>query len=270
MVKIYANATLAWLATYQEILLNGVPAKPRGKETLEVMHNCFGFDMKYPICYHQNRKLVYGFMAAEADWITRGSNLLADLTPYNRNMANFSDDGMYLSGAYGIPFTEQLDYVVDTLCKDDYTRQAVMTIWARNPKDSKDIPCTVALTWNIRNKRLNCHVLMRSSDAHLGLPYDMFSFTAMTLKVLSEYRKKVVTGPVDVIPGNMYMTLVSSHIYEEHYKVAQECLMVPPDKITEHIPKSCYYNWKYVKESFDKCMEKIEVSEPQLWQIRPL
>jgi len=268
MIKTYPNATMAWLDTYNEILLNGTHVSPRGTETLELLNNSFAFDMKYPICYHQHRKLAYGFLAAEADWITRGSNLVADLTPYNKRMADFSDDGVYLSGAYGIPYNEQFDYVLAALCKDINTRQAVMTIWGRNPKDSKDIPCTVAMSWNIRNNRLNCHVFMRSSDAHLGLPYDMFSFTIMTLRLLCAYNCRQFDGS-KIIPGNMYMNLASSHIYEQHYKIAQECLMLPPDKMTSSIPEFCYDSWDNVYRALKYCMDKEVTCEP-IWYIRPL
>lgn len=275
MVKIYPNATLAWLDVYEEILLNGKIVSPRGSETLELLNNSFGFDMKYPICYHQNRKLVYAFMAAEADWITRGSNSLADLEPYNRNMAQFSDDGVILSGAYGIPYLEQFDYVVETLHKDHMTRQAVMTIWKPNPPSSKDIPCTVTMSWNIRNNRLNCHVFMRSSDAHLGLPYDMFSFTMMTLKILTAYNKKEFRKK-EVIPGNMYMNLASSHIYDYHYEVAQSCVMERPNKSTSPIPKEAYKDWYFVEKSMQICMDKSDVlldsdlaDHIDFWRIRP-
>ncbi len=40
-------------------------------------------------------------MIAELLWILRGSNSVSEISHYNKNWANFSDDGVTLNGAYG-------------------------------------------------------------------------------------------------------------------------------------------------------------------------
>ena len=262
MVKYYNSATGAWRDTLAEVLNTGIEVKPRDMLTREILNNSFAFDMTSPICYHQDRGLSYKFMAAEALWITSGSNSVSEIAPYNKYISEFSDNGEIFNGAYGPPFHEQVPYVVRALNSDEYTRQAVMTIWNRRPESSKDIPCTVALSWNIRQGRLNCHVFMRSSDAWLGLPYDVFNFTMMTCFIASKLEREVK-------PGLMFMNLVSSHLYERHFEGAAKVLEHLPDKETASINEGMFQDWEYIHRSLLVCRDIAEKSNVSFWRIRP-
>ncbi len=43
----------------------------------------------------------------------------------------------------------------------------------------KEIPCTTTLQFFVRNERLDMVTTMRSNDAYLGLPHDVFCFTML-------------------------------------------------------------------------------------------
>ena len=176
------NWNYAWIDLLRRTLADGRLIATRGKNVMERDHVTVSLNMSYPVLTVPARKPNYRFMIAEAEWILRGSNLVADLTPYNARMASFSDDGETLAGAYGLRFVAQLQHVVEKLREDPNTRQATMTTWVPNPYPSKDTPCTVALDFKIREGRLNAHVFMRSSDIWLGLPYDAFAFSMMSAR----------------------------------------------------------------------------------------
>lgn len=220
MTIIQQTADHAWLVVLQQILSKGEPLSPRGQPTQEILHNSAAFDMQHPVVLNPQRKLSYVFMAAEALWILRGSDRCDEIVPYNKNIASFSDNGRTFQGAYGPPISSQLGYIVQQLNHDPATRQAVLTIWQPNPRPSKDIPCTVALTFNIRNNRLNCHAFMRSSDAWLGWPYDVFNFTMIAALVICRLKANTLRL------GTLFWTGVSSHLYEQHVEQAQQCLGV--------------------------------------------
>src|SRR5574343_614172 len=118
-----------WFDTLDKIRLLGNPVTPRGLRTLELEHHTVQVDMLRPVLMCPDRKLNYRFAAAEAWWILSGLDSLYDLTPWNPNMAKFSDDGLRLSGAYGPRVARQLSYVVGKLISDPDTRQATMTTW---------------------------------------------------------------------------------------------------------------------------------------------
>jgi thymidylate synthase len=237
---------VAWPNTYHAINTYGTVCAPRGKRIRELPHQTVIVDLSYPVLRCPARGLNYRFLAAEASWICRGSNRLADLTPYNPRMAEFSDDGETLAGAYGPRVLHQLPYVVRTLLQDRDTRQAALTLWTPCPRPSKDVPCTIALDFKIRDNRLNVHAFMRSSDAWLGLPYDVFSFTSVGLLVLETYnhhrhRCAAQTGEAlpAVRPGTLYLTAASMHLYEEHWDkviepVTTACPALPLDALDTH------------------------------------
>jgi thymidylate synthase len=193
-------------------VLDGHIQVPRGLMTTELLGLSEHFDMKLPAIESEARGLSYRFMAAEALWIMDGDNSLAGIAPYNKNMARYSDNGTAFFGAYGPKIMEQVDYIVDALSEDRSTRQAVSTIWRERPPKSRDIPCTVSLAWMIRGSEIHCFASMRSSDLWLGLPYDIFNFSAITRMIRDKYHSK---NPTDkLLMGNLYWSANSADIYE--------------------------------------------------------
>lgn len=215
-----------WQNQVTEIIDSGEKVAPRGQPTLELLHRTTVVDMRRPILTVAERKLNYRFMAAEAFWILSGLDTTADIVPWNSKIADFSDDGVKFAGAYGPMVYSQLHYVVGKLMDPD-TRQATMTIWRPNPAPSKDIPCTIAIDFKIRQNRLSAHVFMRSSDVWLGLPYDVFNFSMLGHLVCALLRQR--DPELTLEPGRLYLTAASSHLYErnlEDARVASESLVV--------------------------------------------
>lgn len=262
------NANNAWLNSINHTLNDGKEYSPRNILTKEILGTNISFDMNYPICYHQLRKLSYKFMAAEAYWITSGSMFVVDIEPYNKHIAQFSDDNYIFNGAYGPPFINQLMYIVNTLKFDPSSRQAVLTIWKQNPIKTKDYACTLSLQFIIRNGKINTIVNMRSNDLWLGRPYDLFNFTIMTLRVLTllnaDYRETF--GEIYKL-GNLYLNVGSTHIYEHNIKQCKSLLTETPDKEIYKIPDKATLDWNFVVRSLLACRDNKSVGN--LWRIRP-
>lgn len=226
-------ADTAWLDILQFITSYGEEARPRDKKTLEILHhNFYTVDLRSPVIRNPLRKLNYKFMAAEALWILSGDNKLEPLTKHVPKMADFSDDGVTLAGAYGPKIMPQMSYVLGTLLKDLDSRQAVLTIWEREPGPSKDIPCTVAMTFSVRKRKLHSHVYMRSSDAWLGIPYDTFSFSMVAYWLLMQLNWNLKgNGDPPIELGNLTITMTSSHLYTENLSSVEEVLNGPDPEL---------------------------------------
>lgn len=203
-----------------------IVASPRGLVVREQLHQRLAVDMTQPLVTHPLRKINPRFAAAEAAWIIRGSDRVNELTPYNKRMAAYSDDGETLAGAYGPRLNAQREHVLNALLRDRDTRQAVASIWTPNPAPSKDIPCTLALSFMIRNDQLHAYAFMRSSDVWLGVPYDVFSFSCYAAVIAALYNQMRPSGVLAVRLGRLHLTAASSHLYEEHYALARACLAV--------------------------------------------
>jgi len=201
---------------YRTVLANildrGHEVAPRGQRVKEVLGVSLTIaDARANILVNDARKLNYRYLVAEWLWIAFGRSEVSLLTPYNSQMARFSDDGFTLAGAYGPRLAPQWSYVIETLRHDPASRQAVATIWTPVPLLSKDIPCTISLQFLLRSGRLTTIATMRSSDAWLGLPYDIFTFAQLA---------NCVAGELGTDVGSLTMQLASSHLYEEHWEKA--------------------------------------------------
>lgn len=205
-------------------MFNGRQVSPRGVKTLELPQHTISFDMRWPVITVPERNLHVPFLGGEAYWILSGDDTVEGIKDYNRHIGQFSDDGETFFGAYGPKVCGQFQYVVSKLMEDPQSRQAGMTIWRESPPKTKDVPCTIALFFNIRGGKLHAHVFMRSSDAWLGLPYDAFNFTMIAAAVVKELNRGRLPG-VYIELGTQYLTMVSSHIYEQHWRLANKCLM---------------------------------------------
>lgn len=211
-------ATDSWLNNLIKILEHGKPVGPRGKPTLEMLHQFVHVDMRMPVITTAARKLGYKFMAAEAAWILSGDNRVETILPFAKQISDFSDDGEQFFGAYGPQIRDQLPHISRILRKDGDTRQAVLTIWRPSPPDTKDVPCTVSMQFLLRSGQIHLMVGMRSSDVWLGLPYDIFNFT-MVAKYVQLLLAKLTK--VEYPLGQLTIAIGSQHLYLENYEQAR-------------------------------------------------
>ena len=151
MDNIIHNANFEWLSELSWAFNKGNDVTPRGQLTKEVLQQTSIVSMRRPVITLPERKLSTKFLGGEAYWILSGDNRVETIAPYNKNIVNYSDDGVTFFGAYGPRILSQLDYVIDKLKSVADTRQAVLTIWRENPPETKVVPCTVSVQFLIRD-----------------------------------------------------------------------------------------------------------------------
>jgi len=205
------SANRVWVKLLER-LLKAPEISPRGIECREIISQASCIDMNYPIIDLTPRNIKYAFLYGEAWWILSGSNKVEDIVPYMKNIKKFSDNGIHFRGAYGPKVVDQLDYVIETLRNDPDSRQALMTIWNRNPRPSKDIPCTVSLQFLLRDAEVHCVATMRSSDIWLGYVYDVFNFSMIARYISLELEAGI---------GMLHFTAGSQHLYEHDIEKAE-------------------------------------------------
>lgn len=211
-----------YLKLIHDVKSNGLKVSPRGMETLE-LHPCTVV-VNQPcnnLIINYTRALNPMFMISEFLWIFAGRNDVQFISKYNKKMADFSDDGEVLHGAYGTRLYDyhgvsQLQYCVNKLREDPDTRQACMTIFDPQ-KDctvkTKDFPCNHYLKFTQRNKKLDLTVYVRSQDIILGFPYDAFHWTVL---------QQLVAQMLGVECGIYYHIMDSAHVYSHHYSLCDD------------------------------------------------
>jgi thymidylate synthase len=206
----------AWHSLLDTLMHNGEVVAPRGMAIREHRSTVLTVENGLKNILHSPaRRLNYRFMVAEWLWIWFGHNDVRSIKQYNPKIAEFSDDGEVFSGAYGPPLRDQWGGVISKLMKDRDSRQAVIQIYSTPRKPTKDVPCTIALQFLIRQAKLHVIAYMRSSDIWLGLPYDFFNFSMLG---------NIAAGTVGVDMGSVTFHLGSSHLYESNLEAAERVL----------------------------------------------
>lgn len=223
------DANQAWLQLLRRLLVGGDAVAPRERRTRELLAHQTELPMDRPLTTVAARGLGYRFAPAEAWWIGTGRNDVAAIAAYSRAIAQFSDDGVTYFGAYGPKVRDQLHHVVGALARDPSSRQAVLTIWRENPPATRDVPCTVSVQWLLRwdaddRARLYCVDTMRSSDAWLGWPYDVFNFSLLSAYVAARLARELGE---EVALGELTLQAGSQHLYERDVRGARACLDDP-------------------------------------------
>lgn len=208
---------------FRRLAFGGQLVSPRGQLVRELEN--FSYELP-PFVRFQNfkhRKLNIDYIKDEFLWYLKGDKYDLSITEKAKIWGNIVNDDGSINSNYGQFFfgeQKQFDDVIDTLRKDEDSRRAsIMILDVEHLKsDTKDVPCTYALNFRIRNGMLNMSAHMRSQDAIYGMGNDAptFSFVhEMMLNALKRYYP-------DLRYGSYFHTADSFHVYERHFGMLEK------------------------------------------------
>lgn len=158
------------------------------------------------------RKMPMRYAIGELIWYNSCNSSWKAIEPFSSFWKNISDDGVTVNSNYGYCIHnkfgfDQWEQTKKLLLTDPNTRQAVIHI--KEPRNlidnpTKDLNCTIALQFILRDNKLDLIVTMRSNDIWLGLPYDLFNFTCMQIQMAMEIGAEI---------GTYYHNVGSLHMY---------------------------------------------------------
>lgn len=184
---VYRITPRTYPAFVKRVLSNAEPAdSPRGR-TLEVVGaNLRLQNVRDRLVTDRGRRLNVGLAVLEFVATATGITSIGPFVSLAKAFELYEGQKGELDGAYGGRIVSghghQLKEIEAMLRQKPDSRQAVVHLhsaedllgWrALHP----NVPCTLSLQFLIRRGRLDQIVTMRSNDLHLGLPYDMFTFT---------------------------------------------------------------------------------------------
>ena len=105
----------------------------------------------------------------------------------------------------------QIERVIERLRRKRDTRRAVISLLEPSDltPDQDEAPCTVALQFIRRRERLHLVAMMRSNDAYLGFPHDVFCFTMI---------QELVARSLGISMGEYHHFATSLHLYEKNLR----------------------------------------------------
>ncbi|KAK5643795.1 hypothetical protein RI129_007640 [Pyrocoelia pectoralis] len=129
--------------------------------------------------------------------------------PYKDMHANYDGEGV-----------DQLQQVIDTIRNNPNDRRIIMSAW--NPVDIPNMalpPCHCLAQFFVANDELSCLLYQRSADMGLGVPFNIASYSLLTVMLAH------VTG---LKPGEFIHTLGDTHVYLNHVEPLKEQLQRVP------------------------------------------
>jgi thymidylate synthase len=207
---------------YKQILRRGTAIRPSKGPAREITGVLLKLSTpRVRLSRSESRGLLFSCLG-ELLWILAGSNRLDFIQHYIPGYDQFSDDKKTIYGAYGPRLfgespNDQVLRVIQLLKDKRDSRQAVLQLFDRTDtlEPHRDIPCTCTLQFLVRAGRLHLLTSMRSNDAWLGLPHDVFTFTML---------QELVARSLGIELGEYKHAIGSMHLYDEHHDRARRFL----------------------------------------------
>lgn len=156
------------------------------------------------------------FHLFESLWMLAGRNDVEFVAQFAKQLAVYSDDGKTLNGAYGHRWryhfdVDQVEAAIAELRRDAISRRVVIGMWDPS-RDlpliaaGADVPCNLALTFQIKEEGLVLTVFNRSNDIVWGLA----GANAVHFSILQDYVASALGLPM----GPYYQITTNAHMYK--------------------------------------------------------
>ena len=217
-----------YLDLVRHVLENGVAKEDRtGTGTLAV----FGYQMRFDLAEGfpclTTKKLHLRSIIHELLWFLQGDTNVAYLRQHGVSIWDeWADEQGELGPVYGKQWrawakadgqsVDQLQQVVDLIRRNPNSRRLVVSAWNVGEIERMALPpCHCLFQFFAAQGRLSCQLYQRSCDVGLGVPFNIASYSLLTLMVAR------VCG---LEPGEFVWTGGDVHIYRNHIDALQQQL----------------------------------------------
>jgi thymidylate synthase len=221
-----------YLALLDHVLKHGTKKSDRtGTGTLSIFGHQLRFDLTQGFPLVTTKKLHLKSIIHELLWMLQGDTSVRSLQAQGVTIWDeWADAQGNLGPVYGhqwrswsAPHGEHIDQMrvlLDGLRKNPDSRRHIVSAW--NVADlpaMKLPPCHVLFQFYVADGRLSCQLYQRSADIFLGLPFNIASYSLLTMMVAQ------VTG---LTPHEFIHTVGDAHLYLNHVEQAQTQLSREP------------------------------------------
>ena len=243
----------AYLNLLRETLENGTRKNDRtgtGTRSLFGRQIRFNLNGEFPIL--TTKKIHLRSIIYELLWFLRGDT---NINYLQENGVSIWDEWADATGELGPVYgsqwrswsapdgrtIDQLSTVVDHIRTNPNSRRLIVSAWnvAQIPKMALP-PCHALFQFYVAGGKLSCQLYQRSADVFLGVPFNIASYSLLTL---------MIAQVCDLSPGDFVHTFGDIHLYNNHIKQAKLQLQREP----RPLPRM-ELNTK-IKNVFDFCYE---------------
>ncbi|MDX9725048.1 MAG: thymidylate synthase [Bacteroidales bacterium] len=224
-----------YLELLDHVLKNGARKTDRtGTGTISVFGYQMRFDLEEGFPLITTKKLHLKSIIHELLWFISGETNIKYLTDNGVRIWNeWADAGGNLGPVYGSQWRswpaaggrkiDQLSEVIGAIRKSPDSRRHIVSAWNVGEIEKMALPpCHILFQFYVADGRLSCQLYQRSCDIFLGVPFNIASYSLLTLMVAQ------VTG---YRPGEFIHTLGDAHIYLNHVEQVKLQLTREPYKL---------------------------------------
>ncbi len=115
---------------------------------------------------------------------------------------------------------DQITQIIEQITNTPDSRRMIVSAWNVGYLDSMRLPpCHAFFQFYVADGRLSCQLYQRSADIFLGLPFNIASYSLLTMMIAQVCNLK---------PGDFVHTLGDAHLYLNHLEQAHEQLNREP------------------------------------------
>ena len=203
------------------------------------MKSVFGYQMKFdlrggfPIVTTKRQPIKV--MTHELLWFVSGDNTNINyLKEHNVHIWDgFEPEDGNMGPIYGYQWRHWPDYdgghidqlakVIEEIKTNPDSKTLIVSAWNVAQLDEMRLPpCHTFFQFDVRKGKLRCQLYQRSADVFLGVPFNIFEYSLLTL---------MVAQVTNTIPREFIHTIGDAHLYHNHKEAAKELLKRKPYRL---------------------------------------
>ena len=231
-----------YLEVLKDVMENGQDADNRtGIYARKVFGRQMRFDLRKGFPLVTTKKTYLRAIIHELIWLLSGNTNIKYLHDNNVTIWDeWADENGDLGPVYGHQWRnfnsqeiDQIRDVIERIKKNPQDRRLIVSAW--NPAQIEEMalpPCHCFFQFDVTpDGKLNCMLYQRSCDMFLGVPFNIASYSLLTMMVAQ------VCG---LQPGEFVHTLGNAHIYSNHFdqvklQLSREPYPLPTMKINPEV-----------------------------------
>ncbi len=198
-----------------------------GTGTLSVFGAQTRFDLRNRFPLLTTKKLHLKSIVYELLWFLRGDTNVRYLDDHGVTIWDeWADQNGNLGRVYGAQWrdwrgaegkkVDQIGNVIAQIKSNPSSRRLIVSAW--NPAEIEEMalpPCHLLFQFYAHAGELSCHLYQRSADLFLGVPFNIASYSLLTM---------MMAQACDLRPGDFVHTFGDLHLYLNHLDQAREQL----------------------------------------------
>ena len=224
-----------YLDLLRHIEKNGVFKGDRtGTGTTSVFGYQMRFDLSEGFPLLTTKKVHLKSIIYELLWFIAGDTNIKYLLDNNVHIWDeWADENGDLGPVYGHQWrswpapdgrsVDQLANVIEQIKRTPDSRRLMVSAWNPGEVDSMALPpCHCLFQFYVAEGKLSCQLYQRSADTFLGVPFNIASYSLLTMMIAQE---------CGLQPGEFIHTTGDTHIYLNHMEQVEEQLSREPRKL---------------------------------------